>query len=122
MAGETGALRIGKHLRPARGVARLPGVGDECGHLWRRVAAGASVTQLRPRARRLAFELGKEPVEAVEVVAKPFLGVVVGVAEDADRTAVAAVDDRSQQLEVERPLAQRQDLPADPCRRPCPCR
>ena len=61
----------------------------------------------------LAVELGDEPVEAVEVVLEPLLGVVLGVAEDADRAAVAAVADRLEQVEVERPLAQRQDLPAD---------
>ena len=55
---------------------------------------------------------GNEPVEAVEVIAQPLFGVVLRVAQDADRAVVAAGTDGSQQLEVEGTLAQRQDLAA----------
>ena len=69
-----------------------------------RLAGGGGGRHGRARLGRgpggLALELGHQPVEAVEVVAQPLLGVVHGVAEDADRPAVAAVADGPQQLEV----------------------
>src|SRR4051812_9320143 len=62
---------------------------------------------LRLRADRVAVELGGQPVEAVEVVAQAGLGVVLGMAQDADRAAIAAVPDGPQDREVLVPLPQR---------------
>ena len=73
-------------------------------------------------AGRLAVELRDEPVEAVEVVAQPLFGVVLRVAEDADRAAIAAVANRLEQLEVELALAQRQNLCATLLAVAAPCR
>ena len=91
----------------------LAGVGDQGGDL---VAASAGAfepaaadvgggggTGVRGFGRGpggLPSSWGTQPVEAVEVVAEPLLGVVLGVAEDADRPAVAAVADGPQQLQV----------------------
>ena len=124
---------IEQDLGPAPRITRLPGLGDQRGDVAGQVAGcglagrsacgtaaalaagrgGTGVRGFGRRAGRLAVELRHQPVEAVEIVAQPLLGVVLRVAEDADRAAVAAVADDLQQLEVELALAQRQDLPAD---------
>ena len=72
---------------------------DRCARLW-------------PRPGRLALELGHQPIETVQVIAQPLFGVVLGMAQNADRALVAAGTDGPQQFEVQGTLAQRQDLPA----------
>ena len=88
-----------------------------CGHRRRRNGR----SRLRPLAGRLSVELRDQPIQAVEVVLQPLLGVVLRVADDADRATVAAVDDCFEQLQIEFALAERQDF-APLCRLLVPCR
>ena len=106
------ATRAGSYAVHAERVSPAANGLLEAGRGLGAAAVEARACAAWARAGRLAVELGHEPVEAVEVVAQPLLGVVLGVAEDADRPAVAAVADDPQQLEVAGALAQRQDLPA----------
>ena len=96
VARQAGELRRGEDLGPAPGIALSCGprraasatcVGVAGRRAVRVLAAGGGtgVRGFGLRAGGLAVELGHEPVEAVEVVAEPLLGVVLGVAEDADR-------------------------------------
>ena len=96
VTGDAGELRVDEDPGPAPGVAVAlgprrsmpPPAGDR--RSTPRPAGRGAVgrpegPRLRPRPGGLAVELRDEPVEAVEVVAQPLLGVVLGVAEDADR-------------------------------------
>ncbi len=76
----------------------------------------------RARARRMPVKLRHQPVEAVEIVLEPFLGVVHGVAENADRPAISTRRDQPQEFEVLGPLAQRQNFASDAVALPDPCR
>ena len=89
VAAQAGEPGRGEDLGTPAGVAVGPGLGEQADHFAGGGRDGGP--RLRPRAGGLAVELGDEPVEAVEVVAEPGLGVVVGVAEDADRSRVARV-------------------------------
>src|SRR5436190_13200887 len=64
----------------------------------------------RARAGLLAVELREEPLQPVEVVREALRGVVLRVAEDANRPGVAAVADRLEQLHVEFAGPERHDL------------
>ena len=119
-------------MRKARRLVRrspeVRGVGEQAGDLrgveararrgrrpalWRRAGGGGTgVRGLGRGPGGLPCKLGHQPVETVEVIAQPLFGVVLRVAQNADRPAVAAGTDGAQQLEVQGTLAQRQDLAA----------
>lgn len=51
-----------------------------------------------PFARGFPFELFDEPIETVEIISELILGIVHGVAQDADRSVVAALHDDVQKF------------------------
>ena len=104
VARHAGQRRRAEDLRPTSGVAMRASVAqqlaDECGIEGEGGVGGLGGGSRRhggarggPRAGVAAFERFHEPVEAVQIVAEALLGVVVGVAEDADRPAITAGDD-----------------------------
>lgn len=79
-------------------------------HGDRSVGLGHRCARVRLLGGGITVELRHQPGQAVEVVLQPRLGVVLRVSKNPDRAAISAVANHAQHLQIERSMAELQDL------------